>query len=655
MPNISFSFDNRTAVLTFDREGSSANLFDDATLAELDRCLDEIEGRKDLDGLLIRSAKPSIFIAGADLHELSAAGDDDLASLIRRGQRVFNRLADLPFATVAAIHGACAGGGFELALACDWRVASDSPKTRIGLPETQLGILPAWGGTTRLTELLGLPKALPILLGGKLHKPGAARRKGLVDAVVPPEHVESHARTYLEKGKRPSPRLRLPRIQGIARIIRRRARRDLLARTRGLYPGPEAALDVAAGSVGRSRDFGQREECEAILRLAKRPETTQLIRLFFLRERAKKHRYVEAEPRAVERTAVIGAGVMGSGIAYWLSTRGLPVILRDVSPAAIAKGMDTIDTLYREAEKRHVIDRREGARGRDRIHPAAGPVPLRRCDLVIEAAVEKLETKKNIFADLSERARPDAVLATNTSALPIRELAGSIDEPGRLLGLHFFNPVHRMQLVEVVRAESTSDETVATGVAFVRRLGKLPVVVRDSPGFLVNRILMPYLVKAAALFEAGGDPEVIDRAMLDFGMPMGPLRLLDEVGLDVALDVARTLAEAFPERMEIPRVVEKLAADGQLGKKSGGGFYTYGKSGGSPNAAAFDLRAGNQAAPGNVRDVLADLMTAEARRCLDEGVAESADDIDLAMVLGTGYAPFRGGPLAHGDTRKTTT
>ena len=645
MSNLNLNILNSVATLTFDREGSSANIFDRGTLDELDALLAEIEGVGALTGLLIRSAKPTIFIAGADLKALSKAKGEELKELLETGQRIFNRLADLPIPTVAAINGACVGGGFELALACDWRVASDASATRIGLPETQLGILPAWGGSTRLPALLGLPKALPLILSGKLLKSVAAKRKGLVDAVVPVEHLEKHARTYLKRGKRRRVWRPLLHSKPVSSFIRKRAAKDLLAKTRGLYLGPEEALQVAVDSVSRPRSVSLAAECDATLRLAEGPETKQLIRLFFLQEHAKKHRHVEAAPREVRRAAVIGAGIMGSGIAYWLSTRGVPVTLQDISDEALAKGQQVIANLYGKARSRHVVTATEAARGLDRIHLASGPVPLGNCDLIIEAAVEELEIKKKIFADLAARSRPDTILATNTSALPIHELAEGLPQPERLIGLHFFNPVHRMQLVEVVRTASTSDETLATGVAFVRRIGKLPVVVRDSPGFLVNRILMPYLVEAARIFDEGGDPEVIDQAMLEFGMPMGPLRLLDEVGLDVAQHVAETLAAAFPERMKVPGVVVKLLEKGFTGRKGGKGFYRYHKGRSFPNPKALRLRSGRSDAPANVQMHLAGLMTSEAQRCLSEGVAATADEIDLAMVLGTGYAPFRGGPL----------
>ncbi len=652
MPNIHLTKDGPVATLTFDREDSAANIFDRATLLELAGLLNSIETDRSLEGLLVRSAKPSIFIAGADLKTLAAAQGDDLRDLIELGQRTFNQLADLRIPTVAAIHGACVGGGLELALACDWRVASDSDKTRIGLPETQLGILPAWGGSTRLPLLLGLPAALPLILGGKLLKPAAARHKGLVDATAPRENLEPFALTFLARGKR-RPKLRpLLHHRITTAIIRRRAHAALLAKTRGHYPGPLAALDVAVAAVHSTRPDSLRHEREAIMRLAPLPETRQLIRLFFLQERAKKHRHVEAQPRDIERAAVIGSGIMGSGIAYWLSTRGIHTILQDISDDAIARGMKSIAKLYQEARSRRVMTPVAAARGLDHLHTATGPIPLHRCQLVIEAAVEELSIKKKIFADLAERSSPDTILATNTSALPIRELAGVIPHPERLLGLHFFNPVHRMQLVEVVRTDTTSDETLATGVAFVRSIGKLPVVVRDSPGFLVNRILMPYLVEAASLFESGTPADAIDRAMLDFGMPMGPLRLLDEVGLDVSMHVARTLAAAFPDRMAIPTLVEKLVARGHLGRKSGLGFYQYGKSKLAPNPQALALRIGNSPAPPDLTRHLAALMTTEARLCLAENVAETAEDIDLAMVLGTGYAPFRGGPLEY---EKSTT
>ncbi len=647
MANLSLETHGAIARIQFDRPGSSANVFDRPALEELDQALARVEADAALRGLVLSSAKPSIFIAGADLDSLATADAAQMRDLILLGQRVFNRLADLSVTTVAAIHGACVGGGCELALACDWRVASDDAKTRIGLPETQLGILPAWGGSTRLPKLIGLPAALGIILPGKILRAGAARSVGLVDDLVPRERLAAYAAKLVSRGKRGKRRFPLLHNPIAVALIRNRARRELFTRTRGLYPAPLKALDVVSRAATASREKSLSREVEAVTELAVRPETRRLLGLFFLRERARKRKIAGGTVLKIDRAAVIGAGVMGSGIAYWLSTRRIEVLLQDIDPAAVARGMASIEKLYAEGRKRKVFDAVSAARGLDRIQTTAGQPPLTSRQLVIEAAVENLEIKKKIFAALARRCTPETILATNTSALPIHELATVIDHPGRLVGLHFFNPVHRLDLVEVVRAEQTSAGTLATAVAFVQDIGKLPVVVADRPGFLVNRILVPYLVAAAERFEQGAEPEAIDQAMLDFGMPMGPLRLLDEVGLDVGGDVARTLAEAFPDRMRVPDILETMTKRGWLGRKAGAGFYRYhnGKVIG-PNADLLALRRGQAGAEGLAPE-LTGLMVSEAQRCLDEGVAESAEDIDLAMVAGTGFAPFRGGPLRY--------
>ena len=640
--------DDRVAILTFDLPGRSANVFNEKTLLELDARLARIEREPDLAGLIIRSGKPAIFIAGADLDALAGATLDELGDLITLGQNVFSRLASFVIPTTAAINGSCLGGGCELALACDWRVATDAPKTRIGLPETRLGIIPAWGGTTRLPKLLGLPAALPLLLSGKVLNSPTARHKGLVDEVVPPQCLVDQAHTLLARGKRKLPRRLLLHSLPAVAFIRHRARADLRARTRGHYPAPFKALEVASRSVSTTEFLSLRNEREAILDLARRPETKHLQRLFHLSEHARKLTIPRTRPRDVQRVAVIGAGVMGAGIAHWLSSRGLRVTLQDISAEALATGLGRIEKLYRAAVDRRILTRHEAERGLDRVVPALGPIPLRRMDLVIEAATEELEIKRRIFRDLADRIGTRTVVATNTSALPLRQLGLTLPLPGRLVGLHFFNPVHRMKLVEVVRGELTETEALATAVRLVQRIGKLPVVVSDSPGFLVNRILMPYLLEAATLFHNGGDPVAIDRSILQFGMPMGPLRLLDEVGLDVALHVTKTLSRAFPDRLPVPPLLVSMIREGLLGKKAGAGFFLYDEQGPRPNPAALELRGPVTALPDGLGFQLARRMVAEARRCLEEGVAESADDVDLAMILGTGFPPFRGGPLTFG-------
>ena len=591
MPNITLHISNSLATLTFDRENSSANIFDRDTLHELDSHLDAIAADPAIESLLITSAKAKIFIAGADLNTLANAQGDELIDLIRLGQNTFQKLAQLAIPTVAAIHGACVGGGLELALACDWRVASDSKKTTLGLPETQLGIIPAWGGSTRLPALVGLPTALSIILPGKLLKPIPALKKGLVDALAPRERLISHALTFLKKGKRPEESHFSLHNPVSKKVIETKARRDLLEKTHGLYPAPERALQVVIDSIGIPLTDSFRHEQDAIRDLAPLPETRQLIKLYFLTEQSKKRTVTTdcirdtktqetknasaPSQTPISDVAVIGAGVMGAGIAYWLATKGHRVLLQDINHDALAKGLGHIDQELAAAKKRHLLSAAEAQHARDLIQPILPDVSLKTCDLIIEAAVENLAIKQKIFADLSRRARPDALLATNTSALPIHELAPHIDKPERLLGLHFFNPVPRMKLVEVIHTPDTSAEVLNRALAFTQSIGKLPVLAKDSPGFIVNRILLPYLIEATELFLRGINPATIDQAMIDFGMPMGPLRLLDEVGLDVTTHVAGTLAAAFPDRVSVPEALKTLVEKGDLGKKSGAGFYLY--------------------------------------------------------------------------------
>lgn len=634
------------AHLIFDRKDSSANIFDRDVLAELDQQLDGIPKCSKLTALIISSNKPNIFIAGADLKILSTATGEELENLISLGQSVFSKLESLHITTIAAIHGACVGGGLELALACDYRVVSEAQCSRIGLPETQLGILPAWGGSTRLPALIGLSKALPLILSGKIMKPKLALRKGIVDGICPQQHLISYASSFANRQMRQLPVHMLEHNPLTVSLIRKQAQDSLYKKTRGLYPALNRAVDVVCTGVRVSKQESFDNEREAIIELSQGPEAAQLMRLFFSSERAKKLRIGEQMPATIDHAAVIGSGVMGSGIAYWLSTRNCHVLLKDINSDALARGMGTIESLYHSSVKRHVLSQTEANAGFDRITASTADLSLNNREIVIEAATENLDLKKKIFSKLSEDSSPNTILATNTSALPIHQLAEHISHPERLVGIHFFNPVPRMKLVEVVRAPQTSDATLAAAVRFVQSIGKLPVVVKDSPGFVVNRILLPYLVRAGQLFSDGHDPETIDNCMLDFGMPMGPLRLLDEVGLDVSLHVAKTLSTAFPDRMEIPSILNELVEKGLLGKKSNEGFYLYEKGKTKPNPN-IQPGASPQSSAQKIQDELTALMSEEAARCLDEGVASSAADIDFAMVMGTGYAPFRGGPLRH--------
>jgi len=647
--------DDGICLVLFDRPDSSANIFDLRTLDELAQELEFIERQTELKGVIFASNKRSVFIAGADLNVmLKVASPDDARILIERGQTVMNRIAALRIPTVAAVHGAAVGGGYELCLACDYRIASPDHATKIGLPETKIGLLPGWGGSTRLPRLIGLPKALDIILGGKTVPAKLALKLGMIDEIAPAECLVAAAARKIRLGKPCRSNHWLTNNRLVAAAIAPRVRKLLLKKTRGHYPAVLKALEVATRGISRTVEASLALERDGIIELMQTDVCRNLIGVFFLQERARKKTLSAAEPKPVTHTAVIGAGVMGAGIAQWISARKLPVILRDINTGQVAKGMATIAKLYRDGVKHHTFTAHEARAGMERVHPAPGEVPLRHADIVIEAAVENLELKKKLFQRLDELVSPDTVLATNTSALPISEMAAGTRHPERVVGLHFFNPVHRMQLVEVIAARQTAPEVLQRALKFAQQVGKLPVVVKDSPGFLVNRILMPYLIEAGNLFEAGAKVEDLDDVMLDFGMPMGPMRLLDEVGLDVSLHVAETLAAHFGDRMKVPDCLCKMTSAGLLGRKSGNGFYRHEKSKEAKSNPQNLVYVQSQNARDISREELQErmvfLMVNEAARCLEEQIVTDPADVDFAMIMGTGFAPFRGGPLRYTDT-----
>ncbi len=645
-------------VLTFDRPDSSANIFDRATLEELNRHLDAVAGDSAIAGVIFFSAKKSIFVAGADLHSIQAMNREELGGVISLGQAVFNRIASLAVPTVAAIHGACVGGGYELALACRYRVASPDRVTKIGLPEVNLGLIPAWGGSTRLPKLIGLPKALDVILNGRTLDARRARRYGMIDEIAPREYLlQAATRAVRERRSHRVAFAQSPLFnRAVALIAGPRAKTLLMKKTRGHYPAPMEALRVVLAGLHVNEVASLANERDAILRLSETDATRNLLRLFFMQEHAKKRAASAGERgHGIERVAVIGAGVMGSGIAQWLAARGLRVLLRDINADAVARGMANISRLFADGAKRGAFTKTEARDGVDHVTPVVGEAPLGNVDLIIEAAVERLDLKRKIFANLDALAGANTILATNTSALPITGIAAATKNPARVVGIHFFNPVHKMQLVEIVVGRETGSDAVSTAMRFAQQIGKLPVPVRDSPGFLVNRILVPYLIEAGRLFENGASAGSIDEAMLDFGMPMGPLRLIDEVGVDVSAAVAGELATAFSDRMSVPAILEKMIDAKLLGKKCGRGFFEH-KSGGEPRVNADTLKfQQTRNAATLTRDELQRrmvlMMINEAARCVEEKVAiGGVEDVDFAMVMGTGFAPFRGGPLRYADT-----
>ncbi len=659
--------DDDICVLTFDRPESGANIFDTATLEALNEQLDAVEQDASLRGLIIASAKKSIFVAGADLKTLlQGAQTGEMREFIERGQQVFNRLADLKIPTVAAIHGASAGGGYEVALACDYRVASDAPATRIGLPETGLGLLPAWGGCTRLPRLIGAEKAAEVILKGKLYSAQEALNIGIVDEIAPSDHLLDRAREKLRVGKR---KLDGGAMVGSSRRDDRTPQRGVPTSATG-NPALARAYEIINKTLSIPPDESLRLELEGIVDLGKMESTQNLIRNFFLAEKYKKGTS-RTPPEKIVHAAVIGAGVMGSGIAQWLSSRGVTVILRDVAREQIDRGLANVEKIYGDAVKRGLMTEEKAKQGRARICGSTAPMELRDVQFVIEATSEKIEIKKEVFRELAMEAGPKTIVATNTSALAVGELAEVTVSPEHVIGLHFFNPVSRMKLVEVVIAKQTSDETRDRSLAFIRQIGKLPVIVRDSPGFLVNRVLFPYLLDAAELFESGLDAERIDRALVEWGMPMGPLRLIDEIGVDITVDIGNTLEKAYGARDRVANVLLWLRDQQMLGRKTGAGFYKYEGKSQTPNAALAQWRSGAVAGgadPGRsavsphrepastppatgekLTHRLVFLMVNEAARCVEEGIVDSPEDADYGMILGTGFAPFRGGPLRFAE------
>ncbi len=621
--------DDHICVLTFDRPESGANIFDGATLAELSQHLDFIENDGSLGGLIIASAKKSIFIAGADLKTLlQQAQSGDMRAFIAKGQRIFNRLAALKIPTIAATHGACAGGGYEVTLACDYRIASDDPATRIGLPETTLGLIPAWGGCTRLPRLIGAEKAAEVILNGKLYSAQGALKLGLIDEIAPRDQLIDAARKKLAEGKRkpsaaakPEKEIPAPRARG--------------------NPAPARALEIVNRTFSISPDESLRLELDTIVDLGKTEASQNLIRNFFLAEKYKKGTS-RTPPEKVVHAAVIGAGVMGSGIAQWLSSRGVTVILRDIAREQIDGGLANIEKTYADAVKRGLMTEEKAKEGRARICGSTAPMELRDVQFVIEAASEKIDVKKEIFRKLAMEAGPKTIVATNTSALPVSALADVTVSPEHVIGLHFFNPVSRMKLVEVVIAKETSEETRDRSLAFVRQIGKLPVIVRDSPGFLVNRVLFPYLLDAAELFEAGLEPDKIDTALVQWGMPMGPLRLIDEIGVDICIDIGNTLEkDRYEGKTQTPNELLAQWRRGLHGEPEGA------EGPNIPSDLHRDPRLRLNEEDLARRLVL--LMVNEAARCVEEKVVDSPEDADYGMILGTGFSPFRGGPLRYAE------
>ena len=661
------------AWLVFDRPESRVNILTSGVMARLDLLLADIEeaaraGR--VRAVVVRSGKPGTFIAGANIDEIAEITDArEAEAKAREGQRIFRRLEQLPVPSIAAIDGVCLGGATELALACDARLASDSPETRIGLPEVRLGIIPGFGGTVRLPRLIGLRAALDLILTGRTLDARRAARIGLIDECVPQPVLYDRARRLaLELAGQGRKRRKRRRRGGIAgwfldwtppgrRVVLSQARKRVLSETRGHYPAPLAALDVLEDAPPTTPlDDALAREARALGALLVGPVSKNLVHVFRLTEAAKKAG-PRVDPLPVDRVAVLGAGTMGGGIAQLLADRGIFVRLKDIRAEAISLGLRHARELFDKAVRRGRKERREAEQAMGRISPTLDYSGFRTVDVVIEAVVERMDVKKQVLREVEERVPERTVLASNTSSLSITEMQHALARPENFCGMHFFNPVHRMPLVEVVRGAASSDEAIATIVALARRLGKTPLVVNDGPGFLVNRILAPYLNEAGWLLADGARIEDIDRALVDFGMPMGPLRLLDEVGLDVARHAAAVMYEAFGDRMRPAPPLAAMAQTDRLGRKGGLGYYRYENDREKgPDPAVYALLG--SAVPAQRRDIPAAViqerailvMINEAARALEDGIVQTAGEVDLGLIMGIGFPPFRGGLLRYADT-----
>ena len=623
------------AWLTFDKQGASTNTFSRLALQELDAALEEI-GRAAPKGLVIRSAKDS-FIAGADVEEFTRfASPEEALSFVRLGWEVFQKLKDLPFPSTAMVNGYCMGGGLELALACRYRVALDEPKTRFAFPEVMLGILPAWHGVQWLPKLIGPAAAMDLLLTGKPVDAQRAKRMGLVDQAVPLRIFENAARMLTlaaprAKGLSFSQRLLLGPCRA---LVVSQARKQVAKKARREhYPAPYAILELWRKYDGDPFINPSDPSC-SINMLFDHPTTKNLIRVFFLQERMKS--LAKGSDFAAQHVHVVGAGVMGGDIAAICAMRGITVTLQDTAPERLAPAVKRAAKLF----QRRLRDLLRVRDAMDRLIPDVSGVGAAKADVIIEAIFENLEAKQQLFAKLEAAAKPGAVLASNTSSLKLADIGAKFKDPSRLVGIHFFNPVPQMMLVEIISSAKTSQEMASKATAFVRQIDKLPLPVKDAPGFLVNRVLGPYMQNAFRMLDEGVKPETIDAAMEAFGMPMGPIELADTVGLDICLHAGKQLAKkGAAGDDEAPQILLNKVALGQLGRKTGQGIYRYENNKpvkGQPDANTPEL----------VSNLVQPYLD-EVQAVLAEGIVADAELIDAGLIFGTGFAPFRGGPLNY--------
>ena len=645
------------ARIVIDRPDDAVNAIDPKMIEDLAAAIAQARAARPR-GLVVESAKADQFVGGADLDLVSTAGGADLERASRAVQQVFDDLASLPCTVVAAINGSALGGGFELALACDRRIAADAPSVRIGLPEVTIGLVPAAGGTQRLPRLVGLPRALDLLLAGRRLGAKRALRAGLVDEVVHPAALSRAAAEDALRSRKAAPRggptpvERAVTFLAPARAFALSQARDrVMKETRGHYPAPLRCLEVVATGLAQGMAAGLAAEARAFSELAPTPTTRNLVRLLRLTLHQRKGAFDGLGRAAkVERVGVVGLGFMGSGIAQAASAAGAIVRGRDRDAAAVAKGLGTVRSLTTDAAKKGVFDRREAARIVARVTGGSDLAGFAHADVVIEAVFEDLVAKRNVVRELEAVIRDDAVIASNTSALPIADIAAGARRPDRIVGMHFFSPVHKMPLIEVVRPRDADPRAVATVVGLAVAMGKTVIVVGDGPGFYTTRVISTMISDAFALVTEGIAVDSIDRAMVEFGWPVGPLKLADEVGLEVGMHAAETVAKA--RGLEVPPLIRSLVSEGFKGKGRGGGFYLYEGGQQRVNPRVYELAGTTVRTKENgIAGRLTTTFAREARRCLDEGILRSEEEGDLGAIMGLGFPPYLGGPFVYAKER----
>ncbi len=674
MPAFSVTYDNAIAVVTFDLPGEPVNKLTGAVMREFEELMIQLRANAGARAVVFISGKPDNFIAGADIEEfVRLQNRTEAEALSRKGQELMTLVDDFPRPVIAAIHGACLGGGYELALACHWRIATDSPKTQIGLPEVQLGIIPGAGGSVRLPRLIGARAALDIILQGKSERAQKALRLGMVDEVVPRsilrEVAVAAADRLAQEGK---PRRHtaggatgvfLDHTPVGRELVFRMAKKQVLKKTGGHYPAPLAALEVVRVALEHGPGPGLKAEHERFGELAVSAVSRKLVQVFFATTALKKDDGVPpdtaVEPRPIRRIGVVGSGFMGSAIAGIAALNAeVDARLKDAELARVGRGIRSATAILDERLKRRRLTRPQHQRLTALLSGSVDYSGFTRADLVIEAVFEDLEVKRRVVDEIEAEVASATIVATNTSTIPIRQIAEGALHPERIIGMHFFSPVEKMPLLEVIPHEGTSADAVVSTVRFGRKLGKTVIVVRDHPGFWVNRILSPYLSEAGKLIEEGVPIDVIDGAMTKFGFPVGPVALLDEVGLDVAEKAANVMHEAFGERLAPSAAIGKMLADDRQGRKNARGFYAYSdghKTGVDERVyRLLGIRPLDGFDPGDVERRLLYVMLNEAAMAYGEGVVRSPRDGDIGAIFGIGFPPFRGGPLRMIDDVSAT-